>query len=57
MDEHRLGLKPVLRRVWARRGHRPQVVVRPRYERLYLYGFVHPRSGRTWWLTMQAPSR
>lgn len=56
MDEHRLGLKPILRRVWALRGQRPQVVVRPRYEWLYLYGFVHPRSGRTWWLTMPTVS-
>ena len=23
MDEHRIGLQPVLRRVWAPRGHRP----------------------------------
>jgi hypothetical protein len=22
-DEHRIGLKPILRRVWAPRGHRP----------------------------------
>src|SRR5690242_3850265 len=26
-DEHRAGLKPVLRRVWARRGQRPRAVV------------------------------
>lgn len=32
MDEHRLGLKPVLRRVWAKRGHRPVVRVYHRYE-------------------------
>lgn len=50
-DEHRLGLKPILRRVWARRGERPQARVRPRYEWLYLVGFVHPESGRTsFWL-------
>lgn len=50
-DEHRLGLKPILRRVWARRGVRPLARVRPRYEWLYLVGFVHPQSGRTsFWL-------
>ncbi len=56
MDEHRIGPKPILRRVWALRGPRPQVVVRPGYEWLYLYGFGHPRSGRTWWLTMPTVS-
>jgi len=42
MDEHRIGLKPILRRVWARRGFRPRVLVHHRYEWLYVYGFVHP---------------
>jgi transposase len=46
-DEHRLGLHPVLRRVWAPRGERPVVVVEPRFEWLYLYGFVQPQTGRT----------
>jgi hypothetical protein len=30
MDEQRTGLKPVLRRVWARRGQRPRAVVHAR---------------------------
>ena len=47
MDEHRVGLIPILRRVWAPRGQRPRAVVRPRYEWLYQVGFVHPESGRT----------
>lgn len=51
MDEHRVGLIPILRVIWAKRGHRPIVVVRPRYEWVYLAGFVHPESGRTsWWI-------
>ncbi len=51
-DEHRIGLKPILRRVWAQRGRRPVAVVYPRYEWRYLHGFVEPRTGRTfWWLT------
>jgi hypothetical protein len=52
MDEHRLGLKPVLRRVWALRGQRPVVRVRPRYEWLYVYCFVHPATGATCWLLL-----
>lgn len=52
MDEHRVGLQPILRRVWARRGKRPHVVVRPRYEWLYIYAFVCPETGQTeFWLT------
>lgn len=51
MDEHRVGLKPILRRVWARKGERPTVRVRPRYEWLYVYGFVRPQTGETvFWL-------
>jgi transposase len=44
-DEHRLGLKPVLRRQWAPKGQRPVAVGRHRHEWLYLYGFVHPGTG------------
>ena len=47
MDEHRVGLIPILRRVWAPRGRRPRAVVRPRYQWVYLVGFVHPESGET----------
>lgn len=51
MDEHRVGLIPILRVVWARRGQRPVAVARIRYEWRYLAGFVHPESGRTsWWI-------
>lgn len=48
-DEHRLGLLPVLRRVWAPRGQRPVAPVRRKYEWLYVYGFVRPSSGQSWW--------
>jgi transposase len=52
MDEHRVGLKPILRTVWAPRGERPRAVVNPRYEWTYLSAFVHPESGSTsFWLT------
>lgn len=48
-DEHRLGLLPVTRRVWARRGHRPTAVVHRRYQWMYVYGFVRPTTGESWW--------
>jgi transposase len=46
-DEHRIGLKPILRRVWAPRGQRPVAPVQHRSAWRYLVGFVHPASGRT----------
>lgn len=46
-DEHRIGLKPLLRRVWAPIGRRPVARVRQRFAWRYLVGFVHPASGRT----------
>ena len=48
-DEHRAGLKPVLRRVWAQKGRRPVATAEPRYEGLDLDGFVHPGSGAVEW--------
>lgn len=48
-DEHRLGLLPVRRRVWAPRGQRPVAQVERHYEWLYVYGFVRPRTGQSWW--------
>ncbi len=56
MDEHRIGLKPILRRVWTLRGQRPTVSVHHRYAWSYVYGFVHPTSGRTCWLLMPTVS-
>jgi len=46
-DEHRIGLLPIVRKVWAKRGSHPVRIVETRYQWLYLYGFVHPQSGRT----------
>lgn len=48
-DEHRIGLKPVLRRVWTPVGEQPIAKVQQRYEWLWLYGFVEPESGETYW--------
>ena len=64
MDEHRLGLKPILGKVWAPRGKRPIVRVQHRYEWLYLFltrtapmrtlgrsAFACPESGTSqYWL-------
>lgn len=48
-DEHRLGLKPIIRKVWSPKGERPVAMVHHRYQWTYLYGFVHPASGETEW--------
>jgi hypothetical protein len=49
MDEHRIGLKPITRGVWAPKGERPIALGHHRYEWLYIYGFVEPTTGRTVW--------
>ncbi len=46
-DEARLGLKPVIRRTWALKGQRPIAHHHPRYQWLYTYGFVNPRTGES----------
>jgi len=48
-DEHRIGLKPLLKRVWTLPGQRPLAPVELRYDWRYLVAFVHPASGRTFW--------
>lgn len=55
-DEHRLGLLPVVRRVWAPRGQRPLAQVQRRYEWLYVYGFVRPATGQSWWCLLPTVS-
>jgi transposase len=56
MDEHRLGLKPILKRVWARKGKRPTALVKHRYQWVYLYAFVCPQSGKSFWLVLPTVS-
>ena len=51
-DEHRLGLKPIIRKVWVPVGERPIAEVNHRYEWTYLYGFVHPQTGETEWFIL-----
>ena len=56
MDEHRIGLKPILRRKWTPPGDRPLVPVENRYEWLAVYGFVRPTTGQNFWLIMPTVS-
>jgi DDE superfamily endonuclease len=51
-DETRLGLKPVIRRVWAPIGKRPTARFKRGYEWTYLYGFVRPESGQVFWMIL-----
>ncbi len=51
-DEHRLGLKPILRKVWSPVGERPIARVHHRYEWTYLYAFAHPNTGEVHWLIL-----
>src|SRR5215203_4577011 len=51
-DEQRLGLKPIIRKVWSSIGHRPIVGVHQRYKWSYLYAFAHPKSGEVHWLVL-----
>jgi len=40
MDEHRIGLKPILRRVWAPKGATVKAPVAQRYEWMYVFADV-----------------
>jgi hypothetical protein len=51
-DEHRLGLKPIIRKVWSPIGQRPTVKVHQRYEWTYLYAFARPKTGEVHWLVL-----
>ena len=48
-DAHRVGLKPIVGRIWARKGQRPIVRVQQRFQWRYVLAFVHPVSGQTHW--------
>lgn len=49
-DEHRLGLKPVQRRVWLLPDMDPVAPVWPRYEWCYVSGWIRPETGDNYWL-------
>ena len=56
-DEHRLGLKPVTRRVWAPIGERPIAPGHHRFDWLYVTVFVSPASGETFWYVHDGVSK
>lgn len=51
-EDHRLGLKPIISKVWSPSGHRPPVKVHQRYEWTYLYAFARPNSREVRWLIL-----
>ena len=57
-DEHRAGLKPVIRKVWAPRGQRPTSAGQHRFQWRYVYGFVRgfvrPSRGEVVWFLADA---
>ena len=48
-DEHHIGLKPIIRRVWAPKGQRPVALGHHHYKGLSGTAFVQPISGETFW--------
>ena len=48
-DEHRVGLQPLVRRIWVEEGEHPVAVVNWQREWLWLYAFVQPQTGETYW--------
>lgn len=46
-DEHRIGLQPVMRRLWVEQGEQPVAMVNWKREWLWLYAFVQPQTGET----------
>jgi hypothetical protein len=56
-DEARLGLKPIVRKIWSPIGRRPLVKVHHSLRvdlplRLRAYAFAHPKSGEVHWLIL-----
>ena len=50
-DEHRIGLHPIVRRIWVELGEQPVATVNWKRQWLWLYAFVQPQTGQTyWWL-------
>jgi hypothetical protein len=51
-DEHRA--KPIIRKVWARRGQRPLARGHQRFQWIYVFGFVRPATGAVVWFLADA---
>jgi transposase len=45
MDEARFGQQGTMTRVWARKGSRPTAVKQTKYQWVYLYAAVEPKTG------------
>ncbi len=56
-DEHRVGLQPVNRRLWVEEGEQPVAVVNWKREWLWLYAFVQPQTGETYWWMLKRSRR
>src|SRR4029453_9261273 len=55
--EHRIGLKPVTRRVWAPIGERPIAHGHHRFDWLYVTAFASPATGETFWYVSNGVSK
>ena len=55
-DEARVGLCPIQRRLWAKRGVRPIAYHMRKYKWTYIYAFVHPQTGHSYWLLLPTVS-
>jgi hypothetical protein len=49
-------LQPIIRRVWAKKGLRPIANQNRKYEWVYVYAFVQPKTGKSHWLIMPTVS-
>jgi transposase len=56
-DEHRLGLKPIVRRVRAPRGERPRAPGHHRFAWLHVTAFAQPSSGEVFWCLANGVSK
>src|SRR4029450_11709384 len=55
--EHRMGRKPMVRRIWAPAGERPRAPGEHRFEWLYVTAFVQPSSGEVFWYIANGVSK
>ena len=51
-DEARLGLQPTIRRTWSPKGKRYIANQVRKYQWIYVYSFVHPLTGKSFWLIL-----
>jgi transposase len=56
-DERRIGLKPVIRRIWAPIGERPIAHGHHRFEWLDVTAFVSPAAGESFWCISNGVSK